>query len=187
MTPTLSVIVPTCGRESLARLLDDLIPDLGEHDEVIVVGDGPQPTAQALVAAVTDPRVWYTEGPATGCYGNAQRQYGMTPAHGSHLCFVDDDDHVLTGGLRILRRLAARHPLTVILSRMIDKRGLLLWMNEEVKQGNVSSQMILVPNVPAALGTWGARYEGDYDFLASTVAYGWPVHWSPTIVTDCRP
>ncbi|MDD5366930.1 MAG: glycosyltransferase family A protein [Gallionellaceae bacterium] len=187
MTPTLSVIVPTCGRESLSRLLADLIPDLGEHDEVIVVGDGLQVPAKRIVVDRADPHVRYAETPPTYCFGNAQRQYGMTLARSSHLCFVDDDDHVLIGGLRILRRLAARHPLTVILSRMIDKRGLLLWMHEEVKQGNVSSQMILVPNVPAALGVWGARYEGDYDFLASTVAYGWPVHWSPTIITDCRP
>jgi glycosyltransferase involved in cell wall biosynthesis len=187
MTPTLSVIIPTVGRPALMRILEDLQPDLGDHDEVLVVGDGDYPQAALIVSAMGDERFAYYPGPVTACYGNAQRQYGMTLARGSHLCFFDDDDRVLTGGLRILRVLAGRYPSHLTLTRMIDKHGLLLWAEPELKQGNVSTQMILVPNIPSCLGTWGARYEGDYDFIASTVARGWPIHWSTTILADCRP
>jgi len=187
MTPSLSVIVPTVGRPVLLRLLEDLAPDLEPTDEVIVVGDGPQPQADLTVQAMACDQMRYVDGPATGCYGNAQRQLGMSLARGSHLCFFDDDDRVLVGGLRILRRLASAHPMTVVISRMIDKHSLILWQVPEVRQGNVSTQMLLVPNVPPRLGVWGDRYEGDYDFLTSTLAYGWPVQWSPTILADCRP
>ncbi len=188
MTPTLSIIVPTVGRPSLMRLLEELQPDLGDHDEVLVIGDGPQEKAAWIVSTFVDPRMRYLPGPETHCFGNAQRQYGMTQAMGSHLCFFDDDDQVLTGGLRILQVLATKRPNTFTLTRMLDKHGLLLWRKPEVVQGNVSTQMILCPNDRAKLGQWGARYEGDCDFITSTLALsGWPVHWSTTIVADCRP
>jgi hypothetical protein len=35
--------------------------------------------------------------------------------------------------------------------------------------GYVSTQMMVVPNVPSLLGRWSERYEGDYDFAASTL------------------
>jgi hypothetical protein len=38
-----------------------------------------------------------------------------------------------------------------------------------IREGNVSTQMFCVPRT-ATLGKWGTRYEGDYDFIASTVA-----------------
>jgi hypothetical protein len=188
MTPTLSIIVPTVGRPTLMRLLEEMEPDLGEHDEVLVIGDGPQPQAAWIVSTFVDPRIRYFDGPETHCFGNAQRQYGMTQATGSHLCFFDDDDHVLTGGLRILRVLAGNRPTTFTLTRMLDKNGLVLWHQPVVMQGNVSTQMILCPNVPTSLGQWGARYEGDYDFISSTLVLSrWPVHWSTTLIGDCRP
>ena len=30
--------------------------------------------------------------------------------------------------------------------------------------------MLCVPNTPGQLGQWGDRYEGDYDFIHSTMA-----------------
>ncbi len=188
MTPTLSVIVPTVGRPSLMRLLEQVQPDLGANDEVLVIGDGPQEKAEWIVSTFVDTRLRYLPGPETHCFGNAQRQFGMSQATGSHLCFFDDDDHVLTGGLRILHTLATKRPNTFTLTRMLDKHGRVVWHDPAVRETNVSTQMILCPNVPHRLGQWGARYEGDYDFISSTLAVGqWPIHWSTTLIADCRP
>jgi len=188
MMPTLSIIVPTTGRISLLRAVYAALPSLGENDEILVVGDGPQPFAEQMIREVNDARVDYLDGPQTGCFGNAQRQAGMQMARGSHLVFVDDDDLPLVGYAAIWRVLCARHPHHVVLARMQDKFGNVLWDDQAIRQGNISTQMSAVPNVPARLGQWGTRYEGDFDFIQSTLAVGhWPIAWSPTILVDCRP
>ena len=47
--------------------------------------------------------------------------------------------------------------------------------------GNVSTQNVVVPNEPAALGRWGSRYEGDWDFVRETAAK-LPVVWQPEVI-----
>ena len=38
-----------------------------------------------------------------------------------------------------------------------------------IRVGTVGTPMICVPNHLEKLGTWSERYEGDHDFLASTM------------------
>ena len=35
--------------------------------------------------------------------------------------------------------------------------------------GYVGTPMLCIPNKPGNVGTWSSRYEGDYDFAASTM------------------
>ncbi len=61
------------------------------------------------------------------------------------------------------------HPLRVGIWQMrYRENDFVLWQDEEVREGNVASQMICVPNIPEALGTWTNRYESDHDFVEST-------------------
>ncbi len=46
-----------------------------------------------------------------------------------------------------------------------------LWKNQVPSLGNVGTPMMVAPNVKSKLGLWGNRYEGDFDFLESTLAY----------------
>jgi len=51
--------------------------------------------------------------------------------------------------------------------------------------------MMVVPNDKARLGSWGERYEGDIDFLTTTLEK-WPgkdlsVVWREDVLADVRP
>jgi len=186
---SLSIIVPTCGRASLKRTLLSISPQLEDGDEVIVVGDGPQPQAESICAEF-GPCVEYLDGVISHCYGNRQRQQGMTLATGDYLMFCDDDDVLVPNALTIVRKSASLWPGRPMLFQFIDRNGLVLWQRPIVTQGNISTAQIVFPNRPEYLGNWGDRYEGDLDFIQSTLAK-WPggesvLVWRPNILADCR-
>lgn len=165
--PTLSLIIPTIGRPHLKRLLDQVVPQLWENDEVMVVGDGPQPAAQAMTEGV-DSRVTYHEYGPTRCWGHQQRNWAMLVAGKSHLMFLDDDDESRPGAFNIIREVAARHPEHILIFKTMHQ-GRPIWVEPEIRQTNVSTQCFVVPNIPERLGTWGSRYAGDFDFIESAV------------------
>lgn len=47
--------------------------------------------------------------------------------------------------------------------------GRILLPRWPLQVGHVSTAMIVVPSNPALLGAWSDRYEGDFDFIASTL------------------
>ena len=178
----LSIIIPTISRPSLARTLGSIRPQIFCDDEVLLVGDGPQPAAAATFAASGVPGR-YVEGPATKWWGNAQRMHGMRLARGDLLAFMDDDDIYLAGAFAAMR---GADPRAVNVFRMQHPRRL-LWQRRQLAHGNVSSQMLVVPNDPAILGQWGNRRAGDYDFALATAIKLCRVEFHETIICQCRP
>lgn len=158
-------------------------------DEVIVVGDGPQPLAQKSVSEYsTKLDVRYVEGPLDHCVGHPQRNAVMGQAKGTHIVSIDDDDEYINDALSIMRQAAKDHPGRVIIFRMDVRERLssILWIDKAIREGNVGTPMFMVPNLPSALGVWGHRYAGDFDFIRSTVDK-WPggdqgVVWSEAII-----
>jgi glycosyltransferase involved in cell wall biosynthesis len=145
---TFSVIVPTCGRESILGALASITEQLEPGDEV-------------LVRCSRD-----------GDYGNAARQSMIECARGTHLVFMDDDDQFARGALATMRRFAREHPARIGVFRMQYLDGAVIWTDRQLRDGNVSSQVLCVPNVPERLGRWespGYPLIGDYEFLRSTV------------------
>src|SRR5207245_1561408 len=92
----LSLILPTISRPSLQPLLSHLQTEIGSRDEVLIVGDGPQPLARALAGGL-DRRFRYFEHGPTGHKGNEQRQLAISKATGNFLVFIDDDDDFVPG------------------------------------------------------------------------------------------
>jgi glycosyltransferase involved in cell wall biosynthesis len=184
---TLSIIIPTCGRSSLRRTLLSLVPQLLEGDQVLVIGDGEQPNSAIICQEFG---VCYVDGVETGCFGNRQRQAGMALATGDYLLFIDDDDVYVPQALSVVRLAIAEHPDRPMLFQFIDKNGAVIWQQQEVKEGNISTAQIVFPNRSTQLGVWQDRYEGDFDFVRSTLDK-WPggdqaVVWRPNILVDCR-
>ena len=60
-------------------------------------------------------------------------------------------------------------------------------MDPQVRQGNIGTPNLVAPNVPGKLGTWGTRYEGDFDYIRSTLQHypAGPV-WHDVITYACR-
>src|SRR5690606_27169354 len=79
--------------------------------EVIVLDDSPEASARSVVEAFNDPRVRYIarEVPSQGRPAIVRNE-GMRLARGRYLYFLDDDDHVLPGGLRALVSALEEHP-----------------------------------------------------------------------------
>src|SRR5262245_34950248 len=106
---TFSVIVPTCGRPSLAATLESLAGQLERGDEVLLIADGAQPEAERLWHRAGLPGR-YRETAPTADWGASQRNLGLDLARGTYLLFMDDDDAYLPGALAVMRRAVEAAP-----------------------------------------------------------------------------
>jgi glycosyltransferase involved in cell wall biosynthesis len=161
---SLSVIVASGGRPTLSRTIESIIPQLRLEDELIVVVDAQAP------------------------WGHSSRNRAMRWAKGDFLLFQDDDDVSAPGAFDAIRAAVAQHDAnTMHVFKMAYDRldGRTLWEDREVRLGNISTQMIVVPN-QQPLGQWGAVYEGDFVF-ASACAKHRPVAWHEDIISLVRP
>lgn len=179
----LSIILATTGRPSLNRMLRSITAQhMDREDEIILVGNIGD-------ADVTDPHIRWISMPPGNNWGHAERNCGMRFARGTHLMFVDDDDTLTVGALDVVRKAIYRSPDKPIMFRMIDPNGAVLWRERKVLMGNHGTPQFVVPNQPDLLGEWGDRYEGDFDFVTSTLAkFGGEesLVWNHSIIYACR-
>lgn len=159
----LSIIVPTSGkRDTLPATIISATSQMRPNDELLVdVNDFP--------------------------WGNWARQRKMEQACGDALLFQDDDDVYAPGALDIVRRELEAEPCRFHVFRMLYlENEFVLWQDMDVRCGNVASQMICVPNIPDQWGVWGNRYEGDFDFISTTVAKMGPPIWHQEVISLVR-
>lgn len=190
MCGSISFIVPTIGRDSLRTTLESIASQMHGNDEVIVVSDGPQLSVPPVVKSF-GPRFKCFEYGPTGRYGNAQRDFGIKNAVQSHLAFMDDDDCYLPGAIEIVHGAIGSAPVHPLLFRMAH-RGTVIWRDQILEFGNVSTQMFVVPNISGCLGQWDQN-EGDgqgcdFSFIRDTVAK-WPpdsLIWQEEIISELK-
>lgn len=157
--PSIAIIIPSSGRWSLRDTVGSAAYQL-------------RPSDQLLVDVNDD-----------GDYGNAARRRMMQQAHTDLLMFQDDDDVYLDNALDVVRAAAIENPYRVLIFRMLYRQNRhALWTDPVLRQGNVASQMICVPNIPPLLGEWTDRYESDFDFVSSTCERIPPV-WFEDIIS----
>lgn len=190
----LSIVVPTIGRESLREMLESTVAaGTVAMDEVLVVGDGPQPVAEKICAEFSGRlSVRYLATRKTGIFGAHQRNIGLGIATGTHALFMDDDDRYKPGALRVVREALAQAPDRPHLFRMeaVGTRHpfRILWSDPEFRLGNVSSQMIAMPIVDGMLGTWPNSHCADFGFLSDTIPrYGKDrIIWREEVIAEIR-
>jgi glycosyltransferase involved in cell wall biosynthesis len=202
--PTLTAIVPTPGQgRPLRRCLQSLVMQLRPGDECLVVGDcvdGPLPEVEALVASF-GPLFHYL--PFNGgehSWGHFEINYGIEHAKGDYLVANDDDDIFAPGAFAIIRRVIRELPAPrPLLFRFQSYLGGLYW-NEGcrhsdgrlvARQDFIGGHCAVFPNIPERLGRWTARYQGDFDFVRSTLDL-WPnkdddAIWREEIIAIARP
>lgn len=152
----ISFIIPTIGRDSLYAAVYSTCA--AEGDEIIVVGCADVPY---------DRRVNHISCVRGNDWGATERTLGIQTARGTHLAFMDDDDIYLPGARQAMAAAIWETPDKPVLFRIRYPNGRVLWADPALRCGNVSTQMMLIPNVPEMLGVWSKRREGDFDFLAS--------------------
>ena len=180
----LSIVIPTLGRPSLEATL----ASCADADEIIVVLDTSR-GATDLPCELPANAV-YAEGEFGVTGGHAGRAHGITLATGTHLAFFDDDDVYTPGAVEVMRAAAQDRP---VIFRMDHYAHGILWRDRQVRFGNVSTQMFVVPNDPARFGTWEPHVPGipepggDYTFLQGCCErMGEPV-WREEIIAVLRP
>jgi len=145
---TISFIVPTKGRNSLQSTLNSIKQRPG--DEVLVI----------------------QHNPPSGNWGNAERQEGIRKATCDYLAFIDDDDVYVPMARDIMDKTIKENIDSPILFKMQYPDGSILWNKKWVKCGNVSTQMILVPNNKSMLSLWVLDERmADFHFINN---WKWP-------------
>lgn len=194
--PTLSVVIPTPGRASLARTLDSIAPQMGPGDQVIVVGDtreGQLPPMEALCGRHPAGPLYvpFTDGLMS--WGHHQIQYGLGFATGDYVLAQDDDDIYLPGAFDAIRAAASDNPGRVLLFRFRSQRlgGVVFWHTpgpEWIRQGHIGGHCLVQPNIPGKVGQLTARYEGDFDWIVDTLArHEEPPVWCDFIIAEQLP
>jgi hypothetical protein len=187
---SLSLLVPTVSRPSLARTLRSLRgQDWRPGDEILLLGDGEQPVARSLFEQFGLPGRYLTVPGPSRDWGHTPRNHGMPLARGGWLMFLDDDDACAPGAVASVRAALAENPGRPHLFRMhLVPDGVTLWRGREVAVGNVGTPMFVLP-AAGPRGEWGRRYEGDYDFITSTLAH-WPdgaLVWREEVIAHVWP
>ncbi|HLE22186.1 MAG TPA: glycosyltransferase family A protein [Vicinamibacteria bacterium] len=187
---SLSLIVPTPDGEGLSALFDSIRPQLSPQDEVLIVGDT---HSQALEETATLVQAegfrWLEHDAGKHAWGHPQVNYGISQAQGDYLVFNDDDDTFTESALAIIRDVAAGLPEPApMMFRFLSGRNGLLWDAPVIQCGRIGGHEFVCPNDPERLGRWSDRYEGDFDFIESTLAL-WPkdsLVWREEVIAHAR-
>lgn len=179
----LTIVIPTIGRSSVKDTLDSIVPQLEMFDQVFVVGDGAYPETKKLVQQYGIQYGYFEiPGGPHHDWGARARNFGIDLAKKAYITFMDDDDQYLPGAFKSIKSAIREKPGYPFMFRMIHGKGI-LWQDHQLRIGNVSSQMVAVPNIKSKLGRFSDRYEGDYDFIRSTADFYFP-DYNPFIWRD---
>lgn len=192
----------------LRRLLvscDAAISPFTDGDtEVVIVGDthdGPLPAVEALCeefgATYLDVNAQHH------CWGHCQINYAlyylagrltMAPEITGWACFNDDDDVYTRTAFDTIHRALPQDPSGPLFFQWQSYSGgrlppIAADGGFVVREGSIGGHSIVVPLVPGKLGTWGCRYEGDYDFIDSTLKLfpHWRPFLTPEVIAVARP
>ncbi len=199
--PTLTLVIPTIGRPTLARTLDSLRGQpWGPGDAVLLVCDDPAaaPVVRELYPQFGLP-VRYHETAKLGHYGHGVRNWvqGSRLVKTTHRAQLDDDDVWMPDALRTVRAAITEEPARPHIFKM-DWRNAgehrpaadrpVLWAEPVMREANVGTPMLVAPFDPSKDAEWEPRYNGDFAHIAGTCARypGGPV-WHNDVICYTRP
>lgn len=161
----ISFIVPTVGRPSLHATLRSI--ELWAGDEVVLVGDCRTVDFKQF-PSVESRQFQYVHCSPGRDWGHTERNVATPCARRKYIAHIDDDDTYAPGTRALMADAIEKTPDRPILFRMRYPNGITLWSDEQVRCGNVGTPMMLIPNQPSMLGTWGSFVGGDCHFLETS-------------------
>jgi glycosyltransferase involved in cell wall biosynthesis len=165
---SLTIIVPTIGRNSLKHTLESISIQAETNVQILIVADGIYPKSRQLVESKGPPYTYHelSDGPHHD-WGARARNFALALAKTAYIAFMDDDDRYLPGAFQFIKAAIKVFPGHPFLFRMMHEKSI-IWKTHELAVGNISSQMVVVPNDQRKLSRFTERYEGDYDFIKGT-------------------
>jgi len=156
---TISFVIPTIGRPSLKRTLASI--ETWPGDEILVI----------------------KHNPPSGNWGNTERQEGTDKAKCDYIAYIDDDDVYVPGARSIMDRAIQEKPNFPALFKIQFPSGRILWRKKWVKNGNVSTQMILVPNNKKMLYRWDQKHSwADFQFINRWKWHAKDINWRKEVI-----
>lgn len=194
--PVLTLIVPTHREDRpLARCLDSVRASLRPRDEVIVVGDThstPLPAVERLVQSYGKRFRYLAHDAGHHCYGHCQINAALEQAKGDLIHCNDDDDVWAEGALDAFRAACpSKKTAQPRLFRFKSYHGGVYWHTRGyLQRDHIGGHCLLVPNVPGKVGRFACAYNGDFDWIRSTLDL-WggdgAAVWHDEIVCIARP
>ena len=190
--PTISILIPTAGRDTILYCIHTLSQqELIDGDEILFIGDGPQKEVEQQIEALGPP-FRYVEGPHTNDWGHSQINLGLTLARADFIMTTDDDDGYYPRAIESVRaKLTSPGPH---LFRFVTNDRILVWRSVDhgfVGESLLGGHNIVLPNIPGCRGEgqWTERYRGDYDWtktvMESHAKRNW--RWHAEILQHQRP
>lgn len=179
----------------LARCLDSIAPQLAPGDEVIVAldtHDGMLPGVEARVTAYGSQFRTVSLDAGHHCWGHCQHNLALTQAKGDYIHLNDDDDVWEPDAAANIRTAAKAFPSKVLLFRFVSYIGRQVFWDRvgHMERDFIGGHCLVVPNVQTKIGRFRCQYNGDYDWIESTVnAFGGPENaiWLTDIIARARP
>ncbi len=157
----ISFIVPTLGRESLARTLASIETRPG--DEILIVcAESIQIQVRKMTIGLPARFIPCEPG---GDWGHTERNVASPQARGRYIAHIDDDDTYAPRTRWFMADAIEKTPDRPVLFRMQYPNGITLWRDPKVYCGNVGTPMILIPNVQEKLGQFKPFVGGDCAYL----------------------
>lgn len=190
---SLTIQIATISRPTLFSTLWSLRYHnmLAPGDEIMLIGDGPQPAAKAMWDQMHLPgRYVEVPGGPHRDWGHTARNTMMAEARAAYLMAGDDDDEWTPGALEIIRRALRENPGRPHLFRMSGVPGIGdVWNDREIREGNVGTPLLVVPTAGRKWGRYTNHPAGDHDFIRDTIAM-WPpdsLVWREEVIYKVRP
>jgi hypothetical protein len=190
--PTISVIVPTIGRPTLARTLASIRDQADAREvEIDVVADTHRGTHVAALADVAwmpahYDAVYVEHDGGRHDWGHSQRQYGQQVATGRWLMWTQDDDVYRPGAFATIRDVLQTADGPCLL-RLQGWQAGLVWKRPALVWGEIDAGCLAVPNAPDRLPTWGTAYDADYDYIAAVCERWRRAEWVDAVIAEGRP
>jgi glycosyltransferase involved in cell wall biosynthesis len=194
---TLTIVVPTIGRPTLAMTLDSIARQaLMPGDRVIVALDTfqepPRPDVAALVASYGFELLPVDGG--VHFMGNPQLNAAIADCTTDYFCALGDDDIYVDGAIARLRA-KCRDGRAVLFQFLAppylvagDPRRFVLWADRQLRVANISGCCVAVPREALVPVSDQQRCEVDFDWIVAMVAKtGQRPIWMDDVLIIARP
>ncbi len=193
---TLSILIPTAGRPLIDRAILSYLPQMQAEDELLVLGDtagGPLPATEDICRKYGHQVRYVPCGHQQHSYGHAEINTGLIQARGDYILGNDDDDIAAPHALDLIREtIAGLDRARPLLFRFKSYLGRTFWEIEgDFRECHIGGHCAVFPNLPGRIGRYTDRYNGDFDYLKSTIEL-WPngiedARWIDGIIAIARP